>query len=167
MHKNVIMFLEKGAKAWLSSSYIKDGCSGKIFVQRISRSKNSSKRFLRQDRHKTLHPSSFLWNPLYLSGFQRVKGTNSPFITLHPPFILFFPVCYALNFPNFPICKSTVMNLFCQLRINLCSKLSNISSKLQDTSSKLSNIDFVGFKKHLYSIRKIFRPVRLKLPNTP
>ena len=156
MHKNVIMFLEKGTKAWLSSSYIKDGCSGKIFVQRISRSKNSSKRLLKQDRHKTLHPSSFLRNPLCLLGFQGLKGTFPPFITLHPPFI-FFSVCYALNFPNFPICKSTVMNLFCQLRINLCSKLSNISSKLWNTSSKLSNIssklqniDFVGLKKHLY-----------------
>ena len=174
MHKNFIMFLEKGTKAWLSSSYIKDGSSGKIFVQRISRSKNSSKRFLKQDRHKTLHPSSFLWNPLCLSGFQRVKDTFPPFITLHPPFTPFFPVCYALNFPNFSICKSTVMNLFCQLRINLCSKLSNISSKLWDTSSKLSNIssklsniDFVGFKKHLYSIRKIFRTVWLKFLNTP
>ena len=52
------------------------------------------------------------------------------------------------------------MRLPCQLRINLCSKLSNISSKL-------SNIDFVGFKKHLYSIRKIFRTVWLKLPYTP
>ena len=134
------MFLEKGAKAWQSSLYIKDGCSGKIFLHRISRSKNSSKRFLKKDRHKTLHPSSFLWNPLYLSGFQRVKDTFPPFITLHPPFIPFFSVCYALNFPNSPICKSTVMNLFCQLRINLCSKLSNISSKLWNTSSKLSNI---------------------------
>lgn len=168
------MFLEKGTKAWVSSSYIKDGCSVKIFVQRISRSKNSSKRFLRQDRHKTLHPSSIPRNPLCLSGLQRVKDTFLPFITLHPPFIPFFPVCYAHNFPNFPICKSTIMNLFCQLRINLCSKLSNISSKLQDTSSKLSNIssklsniDFVGLKKHLYSIRKIFRTVRLKFLNTP
>ena len=52
------------------------------------------------------------------------------------------------------------MRLPCQLRINLCSKLSNISSKL-------SNIDFVGLKKHLYSIRKIFRTVRLKFLNTP
>ena len=41
------------------------------------------------------------------------------------------------------------MRLPCQLRINLCSKLSNISSKL-------SNIDFIGLKKHLYSIRKYF-----------
>ena len=134
------MFLEKGAKAWLSSLYIKDGCSGKIFLHRISRSKNSSKRFLKKDRHKTLHPSSIPRNPQCLSGFQGMNGTNSPFITLHSPFIPFFSVCYALNFPNFPICKSTVMNLFCQLRINLCSKLWNISSKLWDTSSKLSNI---------------------------
>lgn len=44
------------------------------------------------------------------------------------------------------------MNLFCQLRINLCSKLSNISSKL-------SNIDFVGLKKHLYNITKNPQPV--------
>ena len=130
MHKNVIMFLEKGTKAWLSSLYIKDGCSGKIFLQRISRSKNSSKRFLKKDRHKTLHTSSIPRNPQCLSGFQGMNGTNSPFITLHypsSPFIHrsshFFSVCYALNFPNFPICKSTVMNLFCQLRINLCSKL--------------------------------------------
>ena len=134
------MFLEKGTKAWLSSSYIKDGCSGKIFVQRISRSKYSSKRFLKQDRHKTLHPSSIPRNPLCLSGLQGLKGTFPPFITLHPPFSQFFPVCYALNFPNFLICKSTIMNLFCQLRINLCSKLSNISSKLQ-------NIDFVGLNR--------------------
>ena len=102
---------------------------------KIPRSKNSSKRFLKKDRHKTLHPSSIPRNPLCLSGFQRVKDTFLPFIHRSS----FFSVCYAFNFPNFPICKSTVMNLFCQLRINLCSKLSNISSKLWDTSSKLSN----------------------------
>ena len=34
-------------------------------------------------QHKTLHPSSIPWNPLCLSGFQRVNGTIPPFITLH------------------------------------------------------------------------------------
>ena len=37
------------------------------------------------DYAKTLHPSSFLRNPLCLSVFQGAKGTNSPFITLHHP----------------------------------------------------------------------------------
>ena len=35
------------------------------------------------DYAKTLHPSSIPWNPLYLSGFQRLMGTILPFITLH------------------------------------------------------------------------------------
>lgn len=34
---------------------------------------------------KTLHPSSIPWNPLYLSEFQGLNGTNPPFITLHLP----------------------------------------------------------------------------------
>ena len=33
--------------------------------------------------HLTLHPSSIPWNPLCLSGFQRLMGTIPPFITLH------------------------------------------------------------------------------------
>ena len=33
----------------------------------------------------TLHPSSIPWNPLCLSGFQGLKGTIPPFITLHHP----------------------------------------------------------------------------------
>ena len=134
------MFLAKGAKAWLSSLYIKDGCSGKIFLHRISRSKNSSKRFfeigLAQNPSPFIYPSE---SPVFI-GVSEGEGYFStlhhPSSTVHP----IFSVCYALNFPNFPICKSKVMNLFCQLRINLCSKLSNISSKLWDTSSKLSNI---------------------------
>ena len=47
------------------------------------------------------------------------------------------------------------------------SKLWDTSSKLSNISSKLSNIDFVGLKKHLYSIRKIVRTVWLKFLNTP
>lgn len=38
---------------------------------------------LKKNHAKTLHPSSIPWNPLCLSGFQREKGTISPFITLH------------------------------------------------------------------------------------
>ena len=45
--------------------------------------------FLKQIQQKTLHPSSIPWNPLCLQGFQREKGTFSPFITLHG---LSFPV---------------------------------------------------------------------------
>ena len=133
------MFLEKGTKAWLSSSYIKDGCSGNIFVQRISPLKNIIKAFF--EIGQAQNPSPFII-PLESSVFIGISGGEGYFSTLHPPFIPFFPVCYALNFPNFPICKSTIMNLFCQLRINLCSKLSNKSSKLANISSKLQNIDF-------------------------
>ena len=46
------------------------------------------------DYAKNLHPSSIPWNPLCLSGFQRVTGTNPPFITLHR---LSFPVSKRLR----------------------------------------------------------------------
>ncbi len=38
---------------------------------------------LQRNWHKTLYPSSIPWNPLCLSGFQRLMGTIPPFITLH------------------------------------------------------------------------------------
>lgn len=38
--------------------------------------------FLKSNMQNTLHPSSFS-RPLCLSGFQRVMGAISPFITLH------------------------------------------------------------------------------------
>ena len=41
--------------------------------------------FLKQIQQKTLHPSSIPRNPLCLSGFQGLNGTNPPFITLHRP----------------------------------------------------------------------------------
>ena len=139
MHKNVIMFLEKGTKAWLSH-----------ISRMVALAKSLCKEFPALKTHQsvfwdrigtkpfTLHHSFGI--PCIYRGFRGWRilfHPSSPFI--HRSFH-FFSVCYALNFPNFPICKSTVMNLFCQLRINLCSKLSNISSKLWDTSSKLSNI---------------------------
>lgn len=39
--------------------------------------------FLKSNMQNTLHPSSFSRNFLCLSGFQRVMGAISPFITLH------------------------------------------------------------------------------------
>lgn len=39
--------------------------------------------FLKSNMQYTLHPSSFSRNFLCLSGFQRVMGAISPFITLH------------------------------------------------------------------------------------
>ena len=39
--------------------------------------------FPKSNMQNTLHPSSFSRNPLCLSGFQRVMGAISPFITLH------------------------------------------------------------------------------------
>ena len=45
--------------------------------------KNAPKSFFEMDYAKTLHPSSIPWNPLCLSGFQGLNGTNPPFITLH------------------------------------------------------------------------------------
>ena len=45
--------------------------------------KKAPKSFFEMDYAKTLHPSSIPWNPLCLSGFQRVNGTIPPFITLH------------------------------------------------------------------------------------
>ena len=39
--------------------------------------------FEKRITQNSLHPSSIPWNPLCLLGFQREKGTISPFITLH------------------------------------------------------------------------------------
>ena len=54
--------------------------------------KNAPKSFFEMDYAKTLHPSSIPWNSLCLSAFQRLNGTNPPFITLHR---LSFPVIFC------------------------------------------------------------------------
>ena len=41
--------------------------------------------FEKRIMQNTLHPSSIPWNPLCLSGFQGLNGSNPPFITLHHP----------------------------------------------------------------------------------
>ena len=64
--------------------------------------KNAPKSYFEMDYAKNLHPSSIPWNSLCLSAFQRLNGTNPPFITLHR---LSFPVisCHFLSFKLFSV----------------------------------------------------------------
>ena len=54
--------------------------------------KKAPKSFFEMDYAKTLHPSSIPRNPLCLSAFQGLNGTNPPFIILHR---LSFPVIFC------------------------------------------------------------------------